>query len=261
MGIADFIGGLEARRLPVLSVLLLSQPVGLAVAAIWALSAGASARPRLPGRGGRRRRRRCTGARGAVCGDGARHDRPGIADQRDRRARAGRLRPGARRVAERVAAGQRRARDRRRPLGRTAVTADRGAGKARWAERPVRRRCRTWLRCLCVGVSFAAKHNVTWSVCAVPAGGCGMIVAGSLIARRPVRAREFDRPWLATIGALDVVGSVLYALATTLGRVSLSRGRPPCTRRDPRRTRRARAPRTRPTHRSRLTLLGIAAGG
>jgi len=48
-----------------------------------------------------------------------------------------------------------------------------------------------------------------------------MIVAGSLIARRPVRAREFDRPWLATICALDVLGSALYALATTLGRVSL----------------------------------------
>ena len=39
-GFADFIGGFEARRLTVLTVLLFSQPVGLAAAAIWALSAG-----------------------------------------------------------------------------------------------------------------------------------------------------------------------------------------------------------------------------
>jgi hypothetical protein len=44
-GFADFIGGFEARRLPVLTVLLLSQPVGLAAAAMWALSAGGQ---RLP---------------------------------------------------------------------------------------------------------------------------------------------------------------------------------------------------------------------
>jgi drug/metabolite transporter (DMT)-like permease len=39
-GVADFIGGVEARRLPVLSVLLISQPVGLSAAAVWAFSAG-----------------------------------------------------------------------------------------------------------------------------------------------------------------------------------------------------------------------------
>lgn len=43
-GVADFIGGIEAPRLPVLSVLLLSQPVGLSVAAVWAPHA--SGRPR-----------------------------------------------------------------------------------------------------------------------------------------------------------------------------------------------------------------------
>jgi hypothetical protein len=40
-GVADFIGGVEARRLPVLSVLLISQPVGLSAAAVWALALAA----------------------------------------------------------------------------------------------------------------------------------------------------------------------------------------------------------------------------
>ncbi len=44
-GFADFVGGVEALRLTVLSVLLISQPVGLAAAAIWALGAGG---PPLP---------------------------------------------------------------------------------------------------------------------------------------------------------------------------------------------------------------------
>jgi hypothetical protein len=38
-GVADFLGGVEARRLSVLTVLLVSQPVGLSAAVIWALSA------------------------------------------------------------------------------------------------------------------------------------------------------------------------------------------------------------------------------
>jgi drug/metabolite transporter (DMT)-like permease len=39
-GVADFIGGVEARRLSVLTVLLISQPVGLSAAVVWVLGAG-----------------------------------------------------------------------------------------------------------------------------------------------------------------------------------------------------------------------------
>jgi drug/metabolite transporter (DMT)-like permease len=41
-GVSDFIGGLQSRRMPVLSVLLVSQPVGLVLALTLALSSGPS---------------------------------------------------------------------------------------------------------------------------------------------------------------------------------------------------------------------------
>jgi hypothetical protein len=40
-------------------------------------------------------------------------------------------------------------------------------------------------------------------------------------ARRPVLAASLTCPGLATVGALDVLGSSVYAVATTFGRVSL----------------------------------------
>jgi len=48
-----------------------------------------------------------------------------------------------------------------------------------------------------------------------------VIVAGALLAHPRLRRRELDAPWLATIGALDVLGRGLFAVATTFGRVSL----------------------------------------
>jgi drug/metabolite transporter (DMT)-like permease len=74
---------------------------------------------------------------------------------------------------------------------------------------------------LFVGVSVAAKHNPAWAVCAVRAGACGVIIAGALVVRRPLPARELDLPWLVAIGVLDVLGASLYAITTTVGQVSL----------------------------------------
>jgi len=67
---------------------------------------------------------------------------------------------------------------------------------------------------LFVGVSFAAKHNPAWAVCAVRAGGSSVIVAAALIAGRPFSLRQSDVLPLAALGILDVLGSGLYALAT-----------------------------------------------
>jgi drug/metabolite transporter (DMT)-like permease len=74
---------------------------------------------------------------------------------------------------------------------------------------------------LFVGVAFAAKQSPAWAVCAVRAGGCSVIVAGALVAGRRPGVGRLELPPLAAIGALDVLGSSLYALATRLGRVSV----------------------------------------
>lgn len=72
-----------------------------------------------------------------------------------------------------------------------------------------------------VGVAVAAKHSPAWAVLAVRTGGCVIITAGALLARRPFAVAHFDLPRLAAIGVLDVFGSALYALGTRHGHVSL----------------------------------------
>lgn len=222
-GVADFIGGVEARRLPVLSVLLISQPVGLGAAAVWTLSAGGAPPPLIDL------------AVAAVAGV------------------AGALALGALWAA--MARGMIGLAS---PISATAVLVPVTYGLARGeppgalqlaglvlaisgiivAVRPPsrsaqRRPGRDGLSLLFavaaalgfggmfVGVAFAAKQNPAWAVCAARAGGCGVIVAGALLTRRGPAVARLELPSLAAIGALDVLGSSLYALATRLGRLSL----------------------------------------
>jgi drug/metabolite transporter (DMT)-like permease len=210
-GVADFIGGVEARRLPVLSVLLISQPVGLGAAAVWTLSAGGAPPPLIDlavaavaGVAGAL----ALGALWAAMARGmivpvtyglARGEPPGALQL------AGLVLA----ISGIIVAVRPPSRSAQRRPGRDglsllfAVAAALGFGG------------------MFVGVAFAAKQNPAWAVCAARAGGCGVIVAGALLTRRGPAVARLELPSLAAIGALDVLGSSLYALATRLGRLSL----------------------------------------
>lgn len=224
-GVSDFIGGLQARHLRVLSVLLVSQPVGLAIAAIWLASAGG---PKPP-----------PGALAGAVGAGV----------------AGALALGA--LWEAMARGMLGLAS---PISATGVLVPVTYGLVRGespgllqlagiglaivgvivAVRAPRfgqvREGREGMSvlfalgaalgfgALFVGVAVAARHNAAWAVCAARTGGCGTILAGALALRltgRPVGPPRLELPRLAAIGMLDVGGSSLYALAAHSGRISL----------------------------------------
>lgn len=221
-GVADFMGGIEARRLPVLSVLLISQPIGLSLAVIWVFADGGAPPPLLDvtvaaaagiagalalgalwaamarGMIGLASPIGATGVVVPVIYGFAHGESPsllqilGVA-----------LSIGGILVAVRPShSTQRRA-------GREGLTLLLAAAAA------------LGFGCMFVGVAFAAKQSPAWAVFAVRAGGCGVIVAGALLVRLRPPAGQRELPRLAAIGALDVLGSSLYALATRLGQLSV----------------------------------------
>ena len=68
----------------------------------------------------------------------------------------------------------------------------------------------------------ASAHDVFWAVSIQRATGA--LVMGLLVAVRRPRFlfRPSDAPWLIAVGALDQAANILYALASTVGLVSLS---------------------------------------
>ncbi len=220
-GVADFMGGVEARRLPVLSVLLVSQPVGLSVAVVWAFTAGGVPPPLLDlavaapaglagalalgalwaamsrGMMGLASPISATGVAVPVIYGLARGESPGLLQL----AGVGLAIAGIIVAVRPPPSAQRRA----DPDGLSLLFA--GAAALGFGS-------------MFVGVAIAAKQSPAWAVCAVRVGGCSVIVTGALLARRPF-VGQVELPSLAAIGALDVLGSSLYALATRLGRVSL----------------------------------------
>jgi drug/metabolite transporter (DMT)-like permease len=221
-GVADFIGGVEARRLPVLSVLLVSQPVGLSAAAVWAFSAGGVPPPLVD---------LAVAAAAGVAGALA----LGALWEAMARGMIGLASPiSATGVLVPVIYGLARG-ESPSPLQLAGVGLAIGGvivamrPPRSTQPRPGRDRLSLVLAAaaalgfggLFVGVAFAAKQSPAWGVCAVRAGGCGVIVAGALVAGRRPGVGRLELPPLAAIGALDVLGSSLYALATRLGRVSV----------------------------------------
>ncbi|MFI4985497.1 MAG: EamA family transporter [Solirubrobacterales bacterium] len=222
-GVADFVGGVEARRLPVLWVLLISQPVGLGAATVWALSAGGAPPPLIDlavaaaaglagalalgalwaamarGMIGLASPISATGVLVPVIYGLARGESPGPLQ----------LAGVALAIGGIILAVRPPPRSAQRRPGRDGLSVLFAAAAA------------LGFGAMFVGVAFAAKQSPAWAVCAARAGGCGVIVAGALVARRGPAVRELKLPPLAAIGALDVLGSSLYALATRLGRVSL----------------------------------------
>jgi drug/metabolite transporter (DMT)-like permease len=221
-GVADFIGGVEARHLPVLLVLLISQPVGLSAAVVWALSVGGAPPPLLDLAVAAAAGVAGALALGALWAAMAR-GMIGIASQISA---TGVLVP----VIYGLARGE--APSMLQMLG-VALAIGGVIVAVRPPHSPPRAPGRDGLSLvfaaaaalgfgsMFVGVSFAAKHSPAWAVCAVRTGGCSVIIAGALVSGlRPV-VGQLELPPLVAIGALDVLGSSVYALATRLGRVSL----------------------------------------
>jgi len=220
-GFADFVGGIEARRMPVLSVLLISQPFGLGAAVVWALGAGGQPPPLVDllvaaaaGVAGAlalgalfaAMTRGMIGLASPIAATGvlvpfayglARGESPSPLAL----AGAGLAIGGILIAVHPTPSAEPRGRDRLSLLFAACAALGFGA--------------------MFVGVALAAKHNPAWAVCALRTGGCTIIAAGALLARRSFTVAHFDLPRLAAIGTLDVLGSGLYALATRLGRISL----------------------------------------
>lgn len=224
-GVADFVAGVQARRVPVLSILLASQLVGLAVAVIWLAGAGGARPP--------------AAALAAAVGAGA----------------AGAIALGA--LWEAMARGMLGLVS---PISATGVLVPMTFGLVRGespspfalagaalaivgvivAVRPPRPGTfqvgRNGLSIifalgaalgfggLFVGIAIAAKHNPAWAVAAARTGGCGLIVTGVVAARltgHSVRFPGAELPRSGAVGMLDVGGSGLYALAAQSGNISL----------------------------------------
>lgn len=221
-GVADFMGGVEARRLPVLSVLLISQPVGLSVAVAWVLAAGGAPPPFLDlavaaaaglagalalgalwaamsrGMIGLASPISATGVAVPVIYGLARGESPNLLQL-----------VGVGLAIAGIIVAVRRPRSAQLRSGRDGLSLLFAAAAA------------LGFGTMFVGVAFAAKQSPAWAVCALRAGGCSVILAGALVAGRGASVGRVELPSLAAIGALDVLGSSLYALATWLGGVSL----------------------------------------
>jgi drug/metabolite transporter (DMT)-like permease len=68
----------------------------------------------------------------------------------------------------------------------------------------------------------ASAHDVFWAVSIQRLTGSVVVGVIMLVRRPPNVVRLGDLPWLALIGTLDQTANVLYALASTVGLVSLS---------------------------------------
>jgi drug/metabolite transporter (DMT)-like permease len=221
-GFADFIGGVEARRLPVLWVLLISQPVGLSAAVIWALSAGDRPPPLIDLTVAAAAGIAGALALGALFAAMAR----GMFGLASPIAATGVIVP----VIYGLAHGESPSMLALAGVGLAISGILLAVHQPRAAKPPIEADSLSLVFACCaalgfgavfVGVAVAAKHDPAWAVCAVRTGACSVIVLGALIAHRSVTVARIDLPRLAAIGTLDVLGSSLYALATRIGRVSL----------------------------------------
>ena len=218
-GVGDFFGGLTSRRLHVLTVLVLSQVVGLAAAVTWVVASGDSF-PGWPatsaGSGGRCQRLsryrglvsrhggRCDGDRGADlcrrCGDSVRG-----------RGRLGE-RPGPLQIVGIVLA-----------LAGVAVAsrepAHRGGGRAAGIGLAL-------IAALGFGLYFvfadwAADESVPYAV--ATARGVSLLLAFviALAVGASLRPGRGFLPVLALVGLCDVGANMLFSLATTRGYLSI----------------------------------------
>jgi drug/metabolite transporter (DMT)-like permease len=219
-GISDFLGGLQSRRISVLTVLLVSQPVGLLLALAVALAGGGG---RLSG--GDVRIVICAGATGL------------LALAAFYRAMAlGSVSVvatiGALGIAIPVIAGIAGGESPRALQGVGAVAAFAGAVLAAREPDPEWRRATAASVGLAAlagigfgiffwGLDLASPQNPVWTIVCVRIGGVSMLLVAAAVVRPPLRIERGMGPALATIAICDVAANSLFAVATNHGLLSL----------------------------------------
>jgi drug/metabolite transporter (DMT)-like permease len=219
--VSDFIGGLQSRRMPVLTVMLVSQPLGLALVLIAALSFGGSVPPNGPmsvaiGGG-------IAGAFALSCFFAAMARGPMsiVAPISS----LGAVVP----VAIGLARGE-------QPGGLQVIgllvalagiaLAVREAEHPHAVEVPARSVVLAALAGLGFGLFFtgidaAASHDAIWAAVGARTGGSAAVVFAALAVPTAVRLRRAALPALIVIAVLDTVANVLFAAATREGLLSL----------------------------------------
>jgi drug/metabolite transporter (DMT)-like permease len=215
-GIGDFFGGLASRKTHVFTVLVLSQAIGLAGAAIWALASG-DARPSLavlwPA---------AAAGAAAVLGLAALYRGMAI---------------GAMGIVAPISATS--------PVVPLAVDVARGAvpSALQWlgiavvlggivllsrepgAERTSRVASGVVLAVLAalafglfiVGIDAASDDSVAWTVFAARGAGASVALVAALAVSAPLRPPSRLLPMIVAVGAFDTFANVLVAYATTKG--------------------------------------------
>ncbi len=216
-GIADFLGGLKSRRLPLLNVLLASQGVGLALIgtfmlvrwepppggdfALWAVFSGVAGvtglaafyRGLAVGNMGVVAPISATAAVVPVVVGIASGDRPATVQY----------------VGLVLALAGVVLASREEVSGGTA----RGAGFAVVSA--------LGFGLFFVGIDNASDADIGWAMVVNRITGVSLLLAAFALLRPPLAARRNDIPVLATVGTLDIGANALFALASTEGLVSL----------------------------------------
>ena len=216
-GIADFLGGLKSRRLPLLNVLLASQGVGLALIgtfmlvrwepppggdfALWAVFSGVAGvtglaafyRGLAVGNMGVVAPISATAAVVPVVAGIASGDRPATVQY----------------VGLVLALAGVVLASREEVSGGTA----RGAGFAVVSA--------LGFGLFFVGIDNASDADIGWAMVVNRITGVSLLLAAFALLRPPLAARRNDIPVLATVGTLDIGANALFALASTEGLVSL----------------------------------------
>jgi drug/metabolite transporter (DMT)-like permease len=219
-GISDFLGGLQSRRISALTVLLVSQPVGLGLALVVALAVGGDP---LSGRDAAI----SVGAGAAVVlalGAFYRAMALGSVSVVATIGALGVVVP----IAGGLAAGE-------EPAAIQAVGVVAGvSGVVLVAREPdpewrAAGRAAVGLAALAAlgfGVFFLALDATsgpepTWTIVAVRCGGVGMLLIAAAFTRPSMRIERSLFPALLAIGCLDVLANSLFAIATNHGLLSL----------------------------------------
>jgi drug/metabolite transporter (DMT)-like permease len=219
-GISDFLGGLQSRRISALSVLLVSQPVGLVLALAVALTAGGDAL-------GARETAIAVGAGAAVVvalGAFYRAMALGSISVVATIGALGVLVP----VVAGIAQGDRPAA--LQALGAVAGICGvvlvarepdpewRAAGRASVGLAAV---AALGFGTFLLGLDAASGEQPAWTIVAARSGGVAMLLAAAAVARPSMRIDRGLLPALVTIGCFDVLANSLFALATNHGLLAL----------------------------------------
>ena len=219
-GVSDFLGGIQTRRLPALSVLLVSQPVGLVLALAVALAAGGHLLD--------------LGDAAIAAGAGAtavlalgafyRAMALGSISVVATIAALGVLVPVAAGLARGESPGPLRAVGAAAAIAGAVLVARqpdaewRSAGGAAIGLAAL---AGLGFGTFFLGLDLSTGENPAWAIVAVRVGGVATLLVAAAIARPSMRITPALLPTLLAIGFLDVTANSLFAVATNHGLLSL----------------------------------------